>query len=317
MWTRKMGNMETTYNITYTKPMLFLAIHNGHNLSPAISAKIGISEMDRMREEDPFTERFISDKENYIIQHTSRFEYDINRKREKAVYITPNDCWGLPIYPHEKLTEDEIRASLAKYDNFYQELIKIIEIFLQKHEKLIVWDIHSYNHRRKGPNAEFDSNEENPEIILGTNNYQYMPLSWKPTVDRIEELLKGQEFVGSFKSRFFQGDCHNLSARSKASSKGFAMTGTQRLDCFDSKARSNLAMTRTQSLDVRQNIKFPGGYLSQFINYKYGDRVCCIAVEFKKIWMDEWTQEIDEPCLSLLKEIFNNVCNANNVKASS
>ena len=35
---------------------------------------------------------------NRIIVNRSRFEVDINRPRDKAVYITPEDAWGLHIW---------------------------------------------------------------------------------------------------------------------------------------------------------------------------------------------------------------------------
>jgi len=263
--------METIYQINDTLPMLFLAIHNGHAVSGYTKAKIGISEQDRMREEDPYTERFIKDKPAHIIQQLSRFECDINRSRDRAIYKEPPDCWDLPIYPKEKLTEAEINVSLSKYDTFYTKLTSIIDDLLKTHKKLLVWDVHSYNHRRLGPDAPFDSEEANPEIILGTTNYQCMPLHWKPLVDSIENTLKSQKFEGDFSFR------------------------------------SQQAAT-LRNLDVRQNIKFTGGNLSQFLNHKYGERLCCIAIEFKKIWMDEWTQKIDEPCLAKLKAIFDYTC---------
>ena len=248
--------------------MLFLAIHNGHGISESVSAKIGLSNVARMREEDPFTDRFIRDKDNHVVQLTSRFEYDLNRSRERAVYQKPSDCWELPIYPEDSLSNCEIDVALEKYDKFYRDLDTIIESFISKHNKIIIWDIHSYNHRRNGQNSDFDNNDENPEIILGTNDYKYMSKDWKPLIDKIEHSLKSQAFHGEFKNRSISRD----------------------------------------SLDVRQNVKFPGGYLSQHINRKYPDNACCIAVEFKKIWMDEWSQEIDEACLSLLKDVFNNTC---------
>ena len=256
------------YKLNYKIPQLFLAIHNGHNMSENIKQKIGISELDRMREEDPYTEFFINDKENFIIQNTSRFEYDLNRMPDKAIYRIPENCWGLPIYPREQLTNDEVIISQSNYDTFYTNLINIIDNFLECFDKIIVWDIHSYNHRRNGDGAIFDPDEQNPEIILGTNNYKYMSRDWEPLVNKIEELFKSHTFKGDFVNRALKQDY----------------------------------------LDVRQNVKFPGGYLSQFLNKKYADRVCCVAVEFKKIWMNEWTQEIDEECFSLLKKIFNDVC---------
>ena len=259
---------QPTYKLNYKSNMLFLAIHNGHNISEHVNDKIGISKVDRMREEDPFTELFINNKENHIIQHTSRFEFDLNRKPEKAVYFKPEDCWGLPVYPQKKLTEAELEMAHKHYHTFYQNLINIIDKCLELNDRLLIWDIHSYNHRRKGIDAEFDAPEDNPEIIIGTNNYKYMSRSWEPMVNKIEKLFKSYPIKGDFKNRSIKQDY----------------------------------------LDVRQNVKFPGGYLSQYINYNYPDTACCIAVEFKKIWMNEWTQEIDIECFDILKKIFDNVC---------
>ena len=237
-------------------------------MSENLKQKISISESDRMREEDPFTEQFVSDKENHIIQYTSRFEYDINRHRTKAIYEKPEDCWGLPIYPNVSMTEAEKEMSLRKYDLFYATLDAIIDKQLRLFDRLLIWDIHSYNHRRQGAGAEFDPGELNPEIIIGTNNYQFISAEWRPLVDKIQQLFIQQQFEGDFSNR----------------------------------------ATRESHLDVRQNVKFPGGFMSQYINHKYTGRVCCLAIEFKKIWMNEWTQEIDTECFDRLKKIFNVVC---------
>jgi len=259
-----------TYSLDYSEPMLFLAIHNGHNLSENIKDKIFITDADRLREEDPYTERFVNDKCNYIIQNTSRFECDLNRNRDKAVYKRPEDCWGLPIYNGEKrLNEQEINNSLTIYDNFYIELVKIVDNFLKKFNKIVIWDVHSYNHRRQGINAHYDCLEGNPEIIIGTTNYNFMSIKWKELIDCIETYMKSQPL----NKRQYKNRPLNL-----------------------------------PNLDVRQNVKFSGGNLSQFLNNKYGERVCCIAIEFKKIWMNEWTGEVDEDCFKNLKNIFDSTC---------
>ena len=260
--------METKYSINYNSQMIFCAIHNGHHISEHVREKIGITDLERKREEDPFTEQFINDKDNHIIQYTSRFEVDLNRHIEKAVYQTPSNCWGLPIYPTTSLTDIEIQMALEQHNLFYQNMIDIIEKHLEKYDKLIVWDIHSYNHRRNGEFADFDPEENNPEIIIGTNNYKYMSPDWEPLVNNIEQMFKSHKFTGDFPNR----------------------------------------PSKQEYLDVRQNVKFPGGYLSQFINQRYPDRACCLAIEFKKIWMNEWSQEVDEDCFTLLKKIFNDVC---------
>lgn len=256
--------MENIFHINYEIPILYLAIHNGHQLRESLKQIIGLPDTDRIREEDPYTEKFINDKKNYIIQYTSRFEYDINRIKENSVYKNPDDCWSLNIYPTQNISENEIALSLKKYDDFYHNIQNCIEDFLKRFDKLFIWDVHSYNHRRNGINADFDKNEENPDIILGTNRYAFMPEKWKTLINKLENNLNTFNFSQKFPNR----------------------------------ADIDLPF------DVRQNVKFPGGNLSKFINSKYGDRVCCTAIEFKKIWMNEWTQETDELCFKELKTAF-------------
>ncbi len=47
-------------------------------------------------------------------------------------------------------------------------------------------------------------------------------------------------------------------------------------------------------LDVRENVRFPtGGYFPEWVYAEYGERVCTISPEYKKIFMDEWSGEVD------------------------
>ena len=48
-----------------------------------------------------------------------------------------------------------------------------------------------------------------------------------------------------------------------------------------------------RNLDVRENIKFKGGYFSRWIHENFPESGCALAVEFKKFFMDEWTGEKD------------------------
>lgn len=46
--------------------------------------------------------------------------------------------------------------------------------------------------------------------------------------------------------------------------------------------------------DVRENVRFPtGGYFPQWVYATWGERVCTISPEYKKIYMDEWTAQAD------------------------
>ena len=46
-------------------------------------------------------------------------------------------------------------------------------------------------------------------------------------------------------------------------------------------------------LDVRENVKFRGGYFPQWIHENFSETVCVLSVEIKKFYMDEWTGAFD------------------------
>ncbi|MEX1011489.1 MAG: N-formylglutamate amidohydrolase [Balneolaceae bacterium] len=53
-------------------------------------------------------------------------------------------------------------------------------------------------------------------------------------------------------------------------------------------------------LSVGENIRFKGGHFSHWIQQEFGDKSCAIAIEFKKIFMNEWTHEYDPVKLKAL-----------------
>lgn len=53
-------------------------------------------------------------------------------------------------------------------------------------------------------------------------------------------------------------------------------------------------------LTVGENIRFSGGHYSHWIQQEFGDQSCAIAIEFKKIFMNEWTHELDPVKLKAL-----------------
>ncbi|MCC5941373.1 MAG: N-formylglutamate amidohydrolase [Balneolaceae bacterium] len=58
-------------------------------------------------------------------------------------------------------------------------------------------------------------------------------------------------------------------------------------------------------LTVGENIRFKGGHYSKWIQQEFGDQSCAIAIEFKKIFMDEWTHKYDPVKLSALYNALN------------
>ena len=70
-------------------PIVATAIHHGHELRPEAAEAIALSDAERLLEEDPFTGEAILDVPTHVIAHRSRFEVDLNRPAEGAVYRTP------------------------------------------------------------------------------------------------------------------------------------------------------------------------------------------------------------------------------------
>ncbi len=57
-------------------------------------------------------------------------------------------------------------------------------------------------------------------------------------------------------------------------------------------------------LDVRENVRFRGGYLTEWVQERYDGVGCGLAIELKKVFMDEWTGVADEDHLRQLTRAF-------------
>ena len=133
-------------------PLVATAIHDGHNLRTEVAAIMALPDLERLREEDPFTGNWANVADNRLIGSQSRFEVDLNRPREKAVYIQPEDAWGLHVW-QETPSAAIIEQSLANYDAFYAEAHRLFSDLEKRFNHFVVFDLHTYKHRREGPNG--------------------------------------------------------------------------------------------------------------------------------------------------------------------
>ncbi|MGH7458100.1 MAG: N-formylglutamate amidohydrolase, partial [Longimicrobiaceae bacterium] len=133
-------------------PLVAAAIHDGHRLRPEIAGLLALSPSQRLREEDPFTAEWTRVAPNRVVVGTSRFEVDLNRPREEAVYRTPREAWGLELWK-EPPPEPLVSRSLALYDSFYRGMAGLLDGLAERFGNFVVYDLHSYNHRRAGPQA--------------------------------------------------------------------------------------------------------------------------------------------------------------------
>jgi uncharacterized protein (TIGR02421 family) len=125
-------------------PALCLAIHSGSRLRAALEKHCAIDAQGRWYEEDPLTDTFISSMPLVISGIDSRYEYDLNRRPEHAVY---DIAWGRQVW-HGELPEEEKQKSLQKHALFYNVLNVLISELERRFGACLVFDMHSYNHKR-------------------------------------------------------------------------------------------------------------------------------------------------------------------------
>lgn len=217
-------------------PLLATAIHAGADLRPEVEALTALDEVTRRREEDPYTDRWTGIAGNRLVVHRSRWEVDVNRSRRRAVYLQPEDCWGLQpwrVQPRQSVLD----TSYALYDRFYDEVLGVCHELERRHGCFVVLDLHSYNHRRLGPGGPAADPASNPEVNVGTSTMNHT--RWRTMVDRYLADLAGA------------------------------------------------------GLDARENVRFTGAELATRIHDRFPDTGCCLAVDVKKVFVDEHTGQLD------------------------
>lgn len=229
------------WNVDPQRALIATAVHNGHGLRPEVADIMILDEATRRREEDPHTGLLASYLGSYVTVERSRFEVDLNRPPEEAVYVRPEDSWDLVVWK-ETPAPDLVDRSRQQHADFYRSLGEVLDQLVDRHGGFVLYDVHSYNHRREGPGAPPDDPDANPVVNLGTGS---LPSKWEPVaaafLDSMRQLTVGGEPV-----------------------------------------------------DARENVRFRGRYVAQFVHDNYGDVGCALAIEMKKVFMDEWTDEVDE-----------------------
>ncbi len=161
-----------------TSRVVATAIHAGHDTRPEVTDLLAVDAVTRRREEDPYTDRIATCAEFRVLVNRSRFEVDLNRSRDEAVYRAEDDAWDLQVWREDPPAE-LVERSLDIYDNFYADLGAHLDR-LAATGPFVVFDVHSYNHRRDGPDAECAPEEGNPDVNVGTGS---MPDRWRTLAD--------------------------------------------------------------------------------------------------------------------------------------
>jgi len=177
-------------------PFVCFAIHNGHQLRTELKQKCLLSDHERWQEEDPETLTFVSSLPIVIGAKDSRYEYDLNRQTENAIYT---EAWGKKVWK-KSLTKEEKDTSLQKHLDFYRVVDALIQKLESKFNSVVVYDVHSYNYRRY--------EKDTPVFNLGTENINMEKFSrfvkyWLRELGKIEltGIEQSVEENGPFKGK--------------------------------------------------------------------------------------------------------------------
>ncbi|OOG76280.1 N-formylglutamate amidohydrolase [Sinorhizobium sp. A49] len=174
-------------------PVVATAIHDGHGLRADLQALMALADDERLREEDPYTAYILQDLANRVIVHRSRFEVDLNRARDGAVYTDPSQAWGLNVW-RDALPRDRHEASLVLHDEYYRMLRSMLQSIERRHGSFVVLDVHSYNHRRDGPDSDPTDPAAAPEINIGTHSMDRG--RWAHVLETLLDACRRFEFRG-------------------------------------------------------------------------------------------------------------------------
>src|SRR5581483_829164 len=167
-------------------PVVAVAAHAGHGLREEIAARLALTGPDRLREEDRGTADWAIRFPSHLVAARSRSEFDLNRPREEAVYRGPEDAWGLEVW-REPLPPDVVARSRAAHDAFYAVLAQVLDRAEVAFGRFVVYCLHSYNHRRGGPDAPPADPAGHPDVNVGTGSMDRA--RWGPLIDRFIDDL--------------------------------------------------------------------------------------------------------------------------------
>lgn len=147
-----------TLKIDEYVPYVCGAVHDGHQFRKELWSNCLHTEYERWYEEDPATKAMVQSHPIVIAGTDSRFEYDLNRAPETAIYT---DAWGKQLWK-EPFSDEMRQKSLNKHTNFYKVVHALISKIEEKFSTSVVYDMHSYNWKRW--------DREVPTWNLGTSN---------------------------------------------------------------------------------------------------------------------------------------------------
>ena len=285
-------------------PYICTAIHNGSNIRSELSNKIALDDYERWYEEDPHTADFIASMPITLVGNDSRYEYELNRK--EPVY---SEAWGKQVWK-KPLSKKELKVSAQKHENYYKVTHALIEKLEDLYGASLVYDIHSYNHKRWDRNVPvFNIGVEK----IDTKKYAKYINHWKEELQQIE--LKGIAVKAELNDVFF-GRGHNLEYITKNFNNTLVLaTEISKIYCDEKTGEIYPQVIKNIQARFKKAILNNANlYVNDLTNWKYNDKNMLLDNSITKT-----IQKIDNHLYRLLRNFemltYINPINVNSEKA--
>jgi hypothetical protein len=198
-----------TLKIENYVPYVCGAVHDGHQFRKTLWDNCLHTEYERWYEEDPETKNMVISHPIILAGCDSRFEYDLNRAPETAIY---NDAWGKQLWK-TPLPDTERQKSLEKHNAFYKVVHSLVQKIESKFGLAIVYDMHSYNWKRwdrEVPTwnlgtANIDNNRFGEDIEAWRQSLSELQLpNGIKSTSKINDTFQGNGFFLKFITQNFQ-----------------------------------------------------------------------------------------------------------------
>ena len=285
-------------------PYICTAIHNGSNIRAELYNKIALDDYERWYEEDPHTADFIASMPITLVGNDSRYEYELNRK--EPVY---SEAWGKQVWK-KPLSKKELKVSAQKHENYYKVTHALIEKLEDLYGASLVYDIHSYNHKRWDRNVPvFNIGVEK----IDTKKYAKYINHWKEELQQIE--LKGIAVKAELNDVFF-GRGYNLEYITKNFNNTLVLaTEISKIYCDEKTGEIYPQVIKNIQARFKKAILNNANlYVNDLTNWKYNDKNMLLDNSITKT-----IQKIDNHLYRLLRNFemltYINPINVNSEKA--
>ena len=159
-------------------PLVAIALHAGHEVDPKVKDILALTDQQRLREEDPFTDILARIALSCVIVRISRFQVDLNRSPEFSVYMEPSQSWGLQVW--KQTPSHELLVQLhTLHHSFYREMYDFLQTIHDQFGRILLLTVHSYMRDRRPNQADID---------VGTWTD---PVEFRPVIDAFKASMVG------------------------------------------------------------------------------------------------------------------------------